>query len=279
MQTRIRINLFFQFLESFFLVLLSFATFPYITRVLGPEKIGQVNFIDFTAQIFLLMAAFGIPVYAIREVAKLRTDRAALQKFISQLLTLHLITSVVCIILFIIVLYATTEWTVYKPLILLAALNIFFNAWALDWFFKGLESFRFVTLRLLLVRVILVIVVFLLIRAEDDYILYYSLFVGASLVVMVIDIFFALRKGIHISYSFDFRMHLQPLLFFFLTSVSVSIYTFMDTYLLGLISGSLAVGFYTTAFKMVTLPKRFVQDISAILLPRLSFLAVEKNTS
>ncbi|MBD0378471.1 MAG: polysaccharide biosynthesis C-terminal domain-containing protein, partial [Flavisolibacter sp.] len=104
-------------------------------------------------------------------------------------------------------------------------------------------------------------------------------FVGASLVVMVIDIFFAFRKGIHISYSFDFRMHLQPLLFFFLTSVSVSIYTFMDTYLLGLISGSLAVGFYTTAFKMVTLPQRFVQDISAILLPRLSFLAVEKNTS
>ena len=45
-------------------------TFPYVTRVLGPESLGIVSFVDSFAGYFILIAALGIPVYGVREIAK-----------------------------------------------------------------------------------------------------------------------------------------------------------------------------------------------------------------
>ncbi len=277
MQPRIKRNLFFQFLESALLVLLPLITFPYISRILGPEKIGLINFVDFTAQIFLLLTAVGIPTYGVREVAKAKNDQVLLQKLVSQLLTLQIIACTIGAVIFILLLNVTTGNAEFTPIILLAALNIFFNAWALDWYIKGIERFRFLTYRLLISRIAVVIAVFLLIKNEGHYVIYYTILIGGSFLVLIADFLFVLKNNTQVRLSSDISPHLKPLSLLFYSSVSISIYTYFDTFLLGLISGTLAVGFYTTAFKVVAVSQRFVRDISMVLLPRFSSLVAEKN--
>jgi O-antigen/teichoic acid export membrane protein len=49
-------------------------TFPYLARTLGPEHIGALNFAESIAKYFVMLAALGIPIYGIREIAKVQDD-------------------------------------------------------------------------------------------------------------------------------------------------------------------------------------------------------------
>ena len=50
-------------------------TFPYAARVLMPEGIGAVNFLNSVISYIVLLTSLGIPMYAVKEVAKYRDDR------------------------------------------------------------------------------------------------------------------------------------------------------------------------------------------------------------
>jgi O-antigen/teichoic acid export membrane protein len=48
---------------------------PYISKVLHPEGIGMVSFIDSLSYCFVAIAEFGIVAYGIREIAQVKHDK------------------------------------------------------------------------------------------------------------------------------------------------------------------------------------------------------------
>lgn len=46
--------------------------FPYVSRVLGVEYVGLVNFVDNTVNYFLLFATMGMSILGIREIAAVK---------------------------------------------------------------------------------------------------------------------------------------------------------------------------------------------------------------
>ena len=52
-------------------------TFPYLARTLGPEHVGVLNFAESIAKYFVMLAALGIPIYGIREIAKVQNELAS----------------------------------------------------------------------------------------------------------------------------------------------------------------------------------------------------------
>jgi len=246
--------------------------FPYISRVLGPEGVGRINFIDYAAQFFILIATFGIPLYGVREVARVRNDRTKLQRLTSELLTIHVLMTVVSLLLFGILMLLQPNDFRERGLVWLAILNVAGSALALEWLVHGLEDFAFLARRSFLVKLGTLAAVFIFVRQADDYLLYYAILVGGNLIILAADLFYAQRRSIHPAFSRDLKKHLRPLALFFITAVTLSIYTFFDTVILGLISGSLAVGFYTTALKIIRLSHNFINDLGGVMLPRVAFL-------
>lgn len=55
-------------------------TFPYATRVLMPEGIGQVNFYNSIIAYVTLLVGMGIPTYGIREIARVRDNKEELTR-------------------------------------------------------------------------------------------------------------------------------------------------------------------------------------------------------
>ena len=53
-------------------------TAPYLSNVLGAENIGKVNYATSIINWFVLFAAFGIPRYGVREIARNRDDKKKL---------------------------------------------------------------------------------------------------------------------------------------------------------------------------------------------------------
>jgi O-antigen/teichoic acid export membrane protein len=60
-------------------------SFPYASRILGPIGIGKVQLSVTLAQYFGLIAALGIPIYGIQEIAKHRHNKEQLSKVFSEL--------------------------------------------------------------------------------------------------------------------------------------------------------------------------------------------------
>ena len=89
----IKKNAFMNMLLTASSMLIPLITFPYVSRVLQPERLGRVSFITSVVSYFLMFSELGIPTYGIRECARLREDKKALGKTVSELFIINLIMS------------------------------------------------------------------------------------------------------------------------------------------------------------------------------------------
>ena len=90
-----RKNIVYNILLSLSNILFPLVSFPYAARILGPNGIGEAQFIFSYAQYFALFAALGIPVYGIKEIAKANNDPVATKSTFFSLSALFFITSII----------------------------------------------------------------------------------------------------------------------------------------------------------------------------------------
>lgn len=247
-------------------------TMPYINRVLGPESLGKVEYVNTIINYFILFSALGIPMYGVRQIAKVRDNKEELSKSTFEILGILLITSLISYIVLFGVLFGTNVFLHYQSLIILMSSMILLSNLGTEWFFQGVENQVYITIRYVAVRLITVVLLFLLVKSEADY-MYYALIVilnfGGSSVLN----FLYLRKYISlrgISWKdLNFKRHIKPSLTIFVASISISIYLQIDNFLLGYLAGDKYVGYYSTANKLLRYVITFITTIGSVLMPRL----------
>ena len=74
-------------------LLFPLVSFPYVSRVLGPEGMGKVSFASSLVSYFAIFAQLGIPTYGIRVCAALRDRKTELTRTVQELTLLNLIMS------------------------------------------------------------------------------------------------------------------------------------------------------------------------------------------
>lgn len=247
-------------------------TFPYTSRILGPEGMGKTNFAFSLVSYFILLAAIGIPLYGIREVAKIRDDKKALSALIQELLVMQCVASLVSTVSFIGMVLFVHKLRAEYMLFLIVSTSIPFSALAMDWLYQGLEEFVYITLRSLAFTVISVAALFLLVHHESDYITTAAITIAATLGSSVLNfwnartIIFAKRE-----LPWQFRRHIKPLAIVYALNFIISIYINLDTVMLGFLSTAENVGYYSTAMKLTKMLLGVVVSFGAVLLPRLSY--------
>lgn len=70
----LKTNITLNFINTITGIIFPVITFPYAARVLLPDGIGVVNFFQSIIAYIVLLTSLGIPMYAVREVAKYRDD-------------------------------------------------------------------------------------------------------------------------------------------------------------------------------------------------------------
>ena len=143
-------------------------TFPYAARILMADGIGQVNFFSSIISYISLFTCLGIPLYAVREIAKVRDDHNKLVKTTTEILLLHLCLTFLGYVVVCIMAFCVDKVSVDIPLFLLLSTSLLFTALGCEWFYKGMEDFKYITMRALFVRCISVILLFLLVHTKED---------------------------------------------------------------------------------------------------------------
>ena len=246
-------------------------TFPYVSRVLQADGIGTVNFATSIITYFSMLGMLGIPNYGIRACAKVRDDEELLNKTVIEIMILNAIVMSISILLLFVSVLFIDKLQGEKTLYLIMSTTLIFNVLGVDWLYKSLERYSYITIRSIIFKFISLVLMFLFVHSSQDYIIYGGISVFAAVGSNFLN-FINLRKIIDFkkNYKLNIYQHLKPTLTFFLLTVSTTIYLNVDTTMLGFIRGSEAVGYYSAAVKVKQILVSVVTSLGAVLLPRLS---------
>ena len=270
-------NYLFSLLLSVANILFPIISFPYISKTLGPIGVGKVQFITTFASYFALIAALGIPIYGVREIAKYKSSAEKLSKVFSELIIINVITSLLLSIIYIAFVLFLPYFNGDKNLYLWAIMLVILGFSSIDWFYAGLEEFKTVAIRSVLVRMAALVLMFLLIKKDTDYYLYLMILIFITLANNFINILM-LSKRVTFTYKgLSLQTHLKPLFLIFGTTIATSMYTMLDTVLLGFLSDNKSVGLYSAAVKLTKIAIPIVTSFGVILVPKLAKNLTEKN--
>lgn len=256
-------------------------TFPYAARIFMADGIGQINFLSSIISYVTLLTSLGIPMYAIRETARVRDNPKELSKTAIEILLLHFCFTLIGYIAVFIIAFSVPKVTTDIPLFLLLSTSILFTTIGCDWFYQGIEDFKYITIRAITIRAICLILLFLFVHTKDD-LIYYAAYTVLSCVGNNIFNFIRLRKYIKpslISFEIlDIKKHLSPVFRIFVLNLIVSIYINLDTVMLGFLQNTSAVGYYTGASKLTKMLLGIVTSLGTVMVPRLSNLVKNGQT-
>lgn len=252
--------------------LFPFLTYPYISRVLGVTNIGICNFIDSIINYYILFSMMGMGTIAIRAIANNKNDDGKLSKTFSSLFLLNSISTIIVLCVLIASIYIVPTLYQYKEMMYIGAFKLIFNYLLIEWFYKGIENFKYITQRSIIVKCVYVVLVYLLIKERNDYIIYYAL----STLIIVINAFLNLFHSRHFT-RFTLKgisviPYLKSFVILGIYSLLTSMYTSFNVAFLGFVAGEKEVGYYTTAVKLYTILLSLFTAFTGVMMPRMSAL-------
>ena len=243
-------------------------TFPYVSRILLPVGTGRVAFVTY----FAMFAQLGIPTYGIRLCAKVRDNKEELTRAVHELLFINLFMSAIVYAVFFISLAVVPKFREEHTLLLIIGATILLNALGVEWLYKALEQYTYITVRSLIFKVVALISTFMLVRDPGDCLQYGFLTILATSASNVLN-FINLRKYIYLKPigGYHIKRHIKMILVFFSMSVATTIYTNLDNVMLGFMKDKVEVGYYSAAVKIKSIMVSVVTSASTVLLPRASY--------
>ena len=256
-------------MSSFIFPLISF---PYVSRILLPEGTGKVSFATSLIAYFLMFAQLGIPTYGVRACAKVRDDRAGLTRTAQELLIINLVMTAISYTALFLALAFVPRLRSERPLYLLVSLSILFNTLGMEWLYKALEQYTYITLRSIAFKLVALAAMFLLVHSKQDYVIYGGITIFASSASGVMNFIHA-RKFISLRPvgGWHFRPHLKAVAVFFAMACASTVYTNLDTVMLGFMTGDETVGYYNAAVRIKSILVSIVTSLGTVLLPRASY--------
>ncbi len=254
-----------------------FLTYPYVARALGVEKIGVYNFIDSIVGYFIIFSMMGINVVGIRSIAKSKGNTELLKQSFSSLFFLNLIGAIVAISVLFLATIFSPQLMEQKQLVGLGALKILFNVFLFEWLFQGLEDFKYITIRSMLLKVLYVVAVFIFIHNGDDYVIYYLLSVLLIIFNGAVDFWYA-KKIVGISFgSVKLKPFFKPFVNMGIYYLISNLYISFNVAYLGFVAGSKEVGYYSTAVKLYSIIMAVFTAFTTVMSPRISSLIAEEK--
>ncbi len=252
-------------------VIFPLITAPYVARVLEPEGVGIYNFAMTYAGYFALVALLGVPTYGVREVARVREDKHKLNALVSQLMSIVTLSTLVVTIIYILTLTFINQLNKDFIYFVLAGFSLYLSPFQTNWFYQGIEEFDFITIRSIIVKVISIVCLFVFVRTRDDLIPYIIISVMGTVVADIWNYVKMSSKGIKPRFTLKgLSPHVKPLFVLFASSVAISIYTVLDTLMLGFMREYNEVGYYSNAMNASKILLVVVTSLSVVSIPRFS---------
>jgi len=246
--------------------------YPYISRVLGVQIYGKYAFAESIMGYVSLVSGFGISTYAIREIAKVRDNKAKVNQTASEILTFNVITMLTSFLCLIITMLFIDRVRELKLMFIIMMFDIAFSTLSRDWLNEAYEDYIYITIRYILFQLLSVGLIFLFVKKSNDVIMYVFCRCIATSGGYIVSIFYTIKyASFHFSAFKSLKKHLRPLLVLFGCSCASVIYIHSDITILGFFKDDTEVGIYSIATKIYTLIKSVINAMVLVMIPRAAY--------
>lgn len=262
------------------LYIFQFVTYPYVARVLGVTNIGICNYVQSIVQYFILFSMMGVTSLGIREIAACGNDLKKRDIVFSKIFQLTSLTTLIVVLCYIACIELIPKLTVYRELLYVGVFQIIFNTLTIEWFFRGIEDFKYITIRTFIIRSIYVIAVFLFVQSSSDYGKYFILTTLTYVANGVINLLYS-RKivAFHWQRLASLKCYIKPMLYLGILAILGAMYTSFNTIYLGFATDDTEVGYYTTATKIQGIILGLYSAFTLVMMPRMSSCNDEREKS
>ncbi|HRN27578.1 MAG TPA: flippase [Ignavibacteriaceae bacterium] len=228
-------------------------TLPYLVRVLGAEKYGLVNFAAAFAAYFTIITDYGFNLSATQEISVNRENSNRVSEIFSSVFTIKMMLFVLSSVIFFIIVLVFPIFKENLTLFIVTFLSVLGTALFPLWFYQGIERMKYILIISVSVRLITTILIFVLIKSENDFIKFAGLNTVTQFVIGIIGLQFALNK-----FGLKYRFPNKTLIIqqlkngwnLFLSTISINLYTTSNVFILGLFAPANVVGYYAAADKI-----------------------------
>lgn len=251
-------------------LILPLITTPYISRVMGAEKIGVFSYTYSIATYFGMFILLGLNNYGNRTIASVRDNKDKLSLSFWNIYAFQLVLGIVMSVIYLgYALFIAQEKT-------MALIQFFFlvsSMLDINWFYFGLEQFKLTVTRNTIIKVVTVIAIFIFVKSPDD--LYkYTIIMALGTLGGQIVLWCFLKNYVqkaNVTWN-EIKKHIKPNLVLFVPVIAVSMYISMDKILLGYLTNKTEVGYFESANKVTTIPSLLIGALGTVMLPRVSNL-------
>lgn len=264
-----------------FIYILPLITFPYLTRVLGPDKFGLVAFALAFIGYFQILTDYGFNLSATREISIYRDDKSKVSKIFSSVMASKFILMIISLAIMTLIVFSfdifRNEWLLYFFTFGLVLGSLLLPTW----FFQGMERMRYISILNILISVIYTVAIFIFVRNPSDY-LYVPLINSIGAIIIGTYSLSLVRRQFGVEFvkpSFnDIKHQMKEGWHLFLSTMAISLYTTSNRFILGLFAGNTIVGYYAVAETVGRALQGLVSPISQAIYPYFSKLQLDNRS-
>lgn len=278
MSRQIKKNISFLVIAEIISKLLPLLTFPYLTRILGPEVYGKYGFAMNLVGFLMLLASPGLVPYGMRAVAQ----NAGKERDIgAQIIGIRLLFSAAALlVLLAYALVLAPDDGQIRLLLLLSGLQILPVALSLDWLLIGKSRIPPVAITGVISQVIYTATILLFVKnAQFVWVVPVGTMVGelvcVGILLYVVGRGYGLRRP-RLSWQ-DFRDIVPSALLLGFASLMYMTYDKVDTILLGYFRPMEEVGLYVATYKIMWMLMSFQPILAKVFLPLFAESAVSEQ--
>ncbi len=270
-------NYFYHTLYQIVMLITPLITTPYISRVLLPEGVGTYSFYYTIVQYFVILGNLGFSTYGQIEISKVRYDNELKSKLFWEIFIMRFIAYIFSAILCLIPFFLVSDKRIMSILLLL----ILAGALDISWMYFGLDDFKSVSLRNILIRIISIVGIFVFVKTQEDLNVYALILTFSTLFGNCIIWVGVWRKVNFVKLrNLELLKHLKPALTFFIPNIAVVLYTMSDRTMIGLITNSAAQnGYYEQAHKIEQIFVQLLLSVAVVYRSQMALLFKTKDES
>ena len=267
----LKVNVILNGIRTFLFIVFPLITFPYVSRVLGVENLGKVNFTIAVISYFSLLAGLGTRNYAIREGGIVRANDIERTRFFNEIYSINMAATFLSYILLACFIWAFPVLRSYTGLLAIYSIVIIGRTFGVDWMCSVYEDYRYITIRTLIVQVLSLIFVFCFIHGQNDFYSYTWIMMFQATAEGVLNhLYFSKKHKFKLMGRMNLKKHLRPVMTLFATEVATTVYVSSDAVLIGLLVGDYFNGLYSVSTRIYDVVKLALLAVFQVSIPRLS---------
>lgn len=247
--------------------------YPYLSRVLSVESFGLIGFSMSFVLIFQVIVEFGFTISTTALIAKNKADYDKVSKIISTTMIVKCILAVMSFLLLVTAFFSVTMIRDNFLIVFLFFVNAVFSAILPDFFYRGIEQMKTITIRTAAIKTVSLLMILALVKNENQILLVPISMIAGSLMAFIITVFHMKRAGIKFV-----RVRTNDIIScakggfgFFLSRLAASINSSLGIFFLGLnySPASFELGVFSGASKIASSGEMMLHPVADSIYPHM----------